>query len=361
VNSAFERRPASFERRNLTPQLRAETPKANCLDFICGSSDLPEPKPQVSLTLTSNSNLRSRLATREGRLTVFQFSLLVMLLTLAAIAADQFAAPVLFTSSPLWTVVVCAALVWRRGTRGLDREEKAADLQFTFSRIVVFISAHILLVIVTRLLYSAVTPAAGTLSIAGWIVALLKLSVLLPTLVLLPGSKWKILARVYAAEFVAGLVVLFTFFPSRIIASIWPWYGQFLGRLVFLFSGLFVHGLTYNSALSPTISGPDLDVTVLLACSGISGIELFDYLIAFVAFLDWNRLRKGRTLAAYFLGIAAMFLGNALRIASFVIFGNRGFAEAVSRFHLSAGWLFFSIVFLVYLSLTYRKLLVTSR
>ncbi len=315
----------------------------------------------MSLTITSDSNLRSQFSAREGTLPVSQFSLLVLLLTLAAIAADQFAASVLFTSSPLWAVVVCATLVWQRGTRGLDRDEKATDLQFTFSRIAVFVSAHILLVIAARLLHSTAAAAAGTLSVAGWITAFLKLSVLLPTLVLLPWVKWNILARAYTAEFVAGLVVLFTFFPGRIIASIWPWYGQFLGRLVFAFSGLFVHGLTYTTALTPTLNGPDLDVTILLACSGISGIELFDYLFAFVAFLDWNRLRKGRTLAAYFLGIAAMFLGNALRIASFVIFGNRGFAEAVSRFHLSAGWLFFSIVFLVYLSVTYRKLLVSSR
>lgn len=76
-----------------------------------------------------------------------------------------------------------------------------------------------------------------------------------------------------------------------------------------------------------------------------------------VAFVDWNRLRKGRLLLAYFAGIAAMLVGNGLRIVSFVVLGNRGFADAVSRFHLSAGWLFFSAVFLAYLSLTYRWLL----
>jgi exosortase/archaeosortase family protein len=198
---------------------------------------------------------------------------------------------------------------------------------------------------------------AGTFSLAGWITAALKMSVLLPTLLLLPLNRWRILSNSYAAEGIAALVVLFTFFPSRILTSVWLWYGPLLGRLVFFFSGIFVHGLTYTSALTPTIHGPDLDVTILLSCSGISGIDLFDYLFAFVALLDWNRLRKGRTLLAYFGGVVAMLVGNGLRIAAFVIFGNLGFTDAVARFHLSAGWFFFSVVFLVYLSLTYRRLL----
>jgi exosortase/archaeosortase family protein len=55
-----------------------------------------------------------------------------------------------------------------------------------------------------------------------------------------------------------------------------------------------------------------------------------------------------------------MFLGNALRISALVILGNRGFADVIARFHISAGWIFFSAVFVLYLSLTYRKLLVTT-
>jgi exosortase/archaeosortase family protein len=109
--------------------------------------------------------------------------------------------------------------------------------------------------------------------------------------------------------------------------------------------------------LTPTLAGPDLDVTILLACSGITGVELFDYLFAFVVLLDWNRLRKGRSLLAYFAGIAVIVFGNALRITSFVVLGNHGFAKFVARFHLSAGRIFFTLVFLAYLSLIYRHLL----
>ena len=210
------------------------------------------------------------------------------------------------------------------------------------------------------LLHATLEQLAGTVSSTGWITAGLKLSVLLPTLLLLPRERWPIVAGTYASEGIAALIVLFTFFPGRILATIWPWYGQVLGRLVFFVSGLFVHGITYSSALTPTIHGSGLDVTILPSCSGISGIELYDYLFAFVALLDWNRLRKGRALLAYFGGIAVMLAGNGLRIVSFVVLGNHGFAEVVARFHLTAGSVFFSVLFLVYLFSIYRSLLVLA-
>lgn len=326
----------------------------------------------MSLTLTPDSNLRSPISFRVANLSVPPLSLLTLLITLIAVALDQFAAPALYTSSPLWAVAAAMALVWRRGGINFGRETKsgspgfslqrepgARKIGFSLVRITLFVGAHVVLVSAARFLHGLLEPIAGTDSFAGWITAAVKLFVLLPTLLLLPVKRWLILARTYAAEGLAALVVLFTFFPGRILTALWPWYGQVLGRLVFFIAGFFVPGLTYTSALTPTLDGPDLDVNILLACSGISGIELFDCLFAFVALLDWNRLRKGRALFAYVGGVAAMFLGNAFRISAFVIFGNRGFADVVARFHLSAGWIFFSVLFLLYLSLTYRKLLIT--
>ena len=103
--------------------------------------------------------------------------------------------------------------------------------------------------------------------------------------------------------------------------------------------------------------GADLDVTIILDCSGINGFELFDLLFGLVVILDWNRLYKRRTFIAYFTGLFAMFLGNVLRITSFVVLGNHGFAESITRVHIAAGWIFFSVVFLVYLCLTYGWML----
>ncbi len=301
------------------------------------------------------------MALYQGNLTVPQFSFLALLLTLGACAADQYFAPALYSTAPLWSVAVCAALVWRRGDAGFERIAVTERFGFSLVRIGMFLTAHAFLVSMARLWQEALAPVLGTNSWAGWITAALKMSVVLPALLLLPMNRWRMLARLYAAEGIAALVVLFTFFPGRILASVWPWYGQALGKLVFVFSSLFVHGLTYTGALTPTIHGPDLDVTVLQSCSGISGIALFDYLFMFLALLDWNRLNKRSTLLAYFAGILAMLLGNGLRIASFVVLGNHGFAESITQFHLTAGWVFFSLVFLTYLSLTYRRLLIPAR
>lgn len=326
------------------------------------------------LTLTSDSRLRSKISSQPGNLTVPQFAFLALLITLGAIAADQFAAPTLYSSSPLWAAAACLLLVWRRDSIGFEREGGASPLtisskrhtgvgglHFTLGRIAFFAGAHFLLVNAAWYLESAINPIAGTNSFAGWVIAALKLSLLLPTLLLLPLASWRTLARTYAPEGIAALVVLFTFFPGRILMALWPWYGQVLGRVVFFFAGLFVPGLTFTGALNPTLHGPDLDVNILFACSGISGIELFDFLFAFVVFMDWNRLRKGPAFVAYFVGIAAILLSNALRISSMAILGNRGFADIVSRYHVSAGWIFFSIVFLVYLFLTYRKIIMPPR
>jgi len=230
-------------------------------------------------------------------------------------------------------------------------------MRLSTARIAMFCGAHAALVLAALATQSALQPVSGTFTTGGWIVAALKLSILTPTFLLLPSAEWRVLWRTYKAEALAAIVVLFTFFPSRAITSIWPWYGQALGKFVFFLSQTVVPSLAYKSSLTPTLAGPDLDVTILLACSGISGVMLFDYLFAFVVFLDWNCLRKGRALLAYFAGIAVIVFGNALRITSFVVLGNLGFAKFVARFHLSAGWIFFTLVFLVYLSLIYRHLI----
>jgi exosortase/archaeosortase family protein len=151
--------------------------------------------------------------------------------------------------------------------------------------------------------------------------------------------------------------VLLTYFPGRALEGMWPWYGQALGWVAYTVSRLFVSGVGYIGALNPTLTGSQLSVTILKSCSGISGIELFDYLFSVVIIVDWNRLHKGRALAGYFAGVAAMLLGNVLRISSFVVLGNHGLAEQISHYHISAGWIFFTAVFLIYLSVAYSWML----
>jgi exosortase/archaeosortase family protein len=309
----------------------------------------------VSPANTPDPSLSPREFSRSGSFVAPRFLLLALALTLVAIAADQFAAPILHSTSPLWAATACLLLVWRRG-RFLFSDQPI-ELSISIWRVAVFLAVHLVLVLSARWLSGTFQAASGAMTVEGTLVAACKLCVLAPTIILLPVSAWKRIAPIYFPEAIAGLVVLLTFFPSRALGSIWPWYGQALGRFVHTLARIFVPRLAYLANSNPTLSGPDLDVTIIPDCSGINGVELFDYLFGVVAVLDWNRFRKGRALFAYCAGLFAMLLGNAIRITSFVVLGNHGFAESVSRFHISAGWIFFSAVFLAYLSLTYGWML----
>jgi exosortase/archaeosortase family protein len=292
-----------------------------------------------------------------GSISAFRPVFLALLLTLIAIVADQLAAPVLRTSSPLWAIACLLALVWRRGEIAARRASASLIVRLSPLRLIIFAVLHVVLVFAARVWLQNSQGAMDTAAHLAWSLTALKFTVLLPALALLPLASWRSLGAIYLPEFAAAFIVLVTYLPRRIMDTLWPWYGQVLGRFVFLLSLPFVHPLGYVKASFPTLTGPALDVTIALACSGFDGIKLFDYLFGFVVLCDWNRLSKGRTLVAYFAGAAAMLLGNALRIVFMVVLGNRGFADSVARFHLSAGWMFFSAAFLVYLSLVYRWML----
>ena len=260
----------------------------------------------------------------------------------------------MFSTSPLLAAFLCAVLVKRRGTS--QPEWAGEPVGLTAQRVAAFVLAHLAIVLFVRATPHAAS-ASGTLSAAGWLFLVFKMAPLAPILLLVPWGSWRSLGKTYFAEFAAGGVVLFTFFPSRLLEAVWPWYGQLLGRAVYFLAAPFVAHLGFVGTPDPTLTAPALDVTIAPACSGINATELFDVLIAVVATVDWNRLNKGRTFAGYFLGLGMMALGNVLRIAFFVVLGNNGFPEAVTRFHLNAGWLFFSAVFVLFLMLFYRWML----
>ncbi|HKV62878.1 MAG TPA: exosortase/archaeosortase family protein [Candidatus Acidoferrum sp.] len=292
-------------------------------------------------------------SSRTGSFTAPRFLLVALLLTVCAVAADQFAATILHSTSPLWAATACLLLVWRRGNVAASSGDPPFEISLQIGRVAAFFALHGGIVSFARSLSGAFQSSSGAANFQGTLLAAGKLSVLVPTLILFPLSTWRKIPAIYFPEAIAGLVVLLTFFPSRILHSAWPWYGQALGRFVHAVSRVFVSNLAYLADSNPTLSGPELDVTIVPECSGINGLELFDYLFGVVALLDWNRLRKDRTLLVYFAGLLAMLFGNAIRIISFVVFGNHGYSESISRFHISAGWIFFSAVFLVYLSMTY--------
>jgi hypothetical protein len=76
----------------------------------------------------------------------------------------------------------------------------------------------------------------------------MKLCVLAPTLALLPRVQWRRILSLYTAEAIAGLAVLITFFPRRILESLWPCYGQVLGAsYIFLPTLWFLELVTFEA------------------------------------------------------------------------------------------------------------------
>ncbi len=280
----------------------------------------------------------------------------VLLLTFAALTADYLFAPSLYNGSTLWSVGVLFVLIVRgkedTGLRG------AIDvLRLERTRLAFFVLLHLVFVVVGRALGSLLHTASLTYTISADATALTKWLVLTPTLVLLPLSSWRQLARSFPSELAASGIVFFTFFPHRLMETLWPWYSQLLGRIACVVAGAFVPNLVCHTGSIPTLAGPKLHVSIILACSGIDSIRLFQLLFAVIVVLDWQRLNRCRVLIAYLLGIATTVMANVLRISLLVILGNRGFEEWIMRQHVNAGWAVFSVAFLAFLSLTYNWML----
>lgn len=276
---------------------------------------------------------------------------------LLATFIDNWAAPALHNQSPFWALGFLLALILRKQPGDDPAKHGVATLGWSLPRAALFILLHAGIIALGRSAGETLTRAASQTTLGAGAIASLKLLVLAPTLALFPPSHWKRLGRAYAAELVAATLVLFTWNPSRLFETVWPQYSEWLGRLVYAVGGLFVAGLAYVPGAAPTLTGPELDVSILFACSGLNGVKLFQILFGVMLLVDWNQVKKVRALAAYFAGLAAMLIANALRIALLVVLGNRVSANLVARFHIDAGWIFFVTIFLVLLAISYRWLI----
>jgi len=308
----------------------------------------------VSTTNSLDAGLLPGSVFRSRSFPVLRSVLLVLVLALIAIVADQFAAPILATTSPLWATLAFLLLVWRRGELPLSGGDATLELSLSMWRLGTFVAMHVALVLLSRSFGGVAGPFAGTPTLRGTLVGLFRLAVLIPTVVLFSIHYWKQLLRAYSSEAKAAVVVLTMNVPGRVLEAIWPWYGRGFGWFIYVLARSFVPALAYEVGPEPTIIGPFQDTTIVFACSGISAFELLAYIFGLVIVLDWNCLRKGRALLVYFGCLFFMLASNALRIASLVVLGNHGFADSVPRIHALEGSVFFCSVFLAYLSLTYR-------
>ena len=104
-----------------------------------------------------------------------------------------------------------------------------------------------------------------------------------------------------------------------------------------------------------TIGTPKFSIAILHGCSGLEGVGL---MLIFSALWLWffrDDYRFPRALLIVPIGILAIFLLNAVRIASLILIGNAGAsAIALGGFHSQAGWIAFNGVALALASVTLR-------
>jgi exosortase/archaeosortase family protein len=228
-------------------------------------------------------------------------------------------------------------------------------LSLSVRRLTIFGFLHLSLIFLSNWLGSWDT--GSDVSHQGLPLAAAKLLVFLPTAALLDKETWQRLFRHFRPELLASGLAFLTYFPFRIFVDAWPVYSALLARTVHFLGTIFVAGLGYVPGASPTITGPVLDVHILFGCSGLDGLRLFQVLFSSLLVCDWDRLRRWRTLTGYGAGLALMLLANAIRIAAMVVIGNRISADLVVRYHLEAGWVYVTTVFLLLLLVSYRWLI----
>jgi exosortase/archaeosortase family protein len=268
----------------------------------------------------------------------------VIALALGGICLDYFLAPVLNTVTPALSCSLLLLLILRRSPHD-DAFERSPVIAGTSNwRLSVFLLLHLAGIGLLRMVH--VGTAAG--SPFGTSFAAAKYLVLLPAAILLPWRGWRRFDRVYRPEWMAAALALLTIDPYRIFVTVWPWYCQGLGHFAYALARPFVADLQYVPLPTPTITGPALDVSILFACSGLEAIKLFQILFGLMLVLDWPVLNKRRAVVGYFAGMGGMLLANAVRIALLAITGNLAPQWAV-QYHLTAGWVFFTIVVVVYI------------
>jgi len=276
-----------------------------------------------------------------------------LFLALLALALVCLLAPVLYNGSTLLFSAVLLALVFSRN-RCTDARETPALPENTRTQLLAFLALQSAIVIAAWRFAGELSALSQGGTLLAALAVSFKLLPLFPTLALFPKDRWLGLARHYRGELIAAAIVLFTFFPERQLQLIWPYYSQVLGKLVWLLSLPFLPDAIYLAEVNPLIIGPKLIVHIVFECSGIEGLTLFDVLFGMVALHSWNRLNKRRLLLAYGIGVAAILLGNVLRILLIVVLGNLYWPTiGESSFHIHAGWVFFALVFVVFLRFTY--------
>jgi exosortase/archaeosortase family protein len=261
-----------------------------------------------------------------------------------AISVHDVLVPASYSPRPFYALAAFATLVFVR-----RRSLVYALPRLSAPRVMVFVCAHLLLLVTAYYFAGALQSSLGDYSLAASVLAAGKVVVVLPILVLFPADR-RLLDQV-TPELLATLIVLFTYFPGRYFQVVWPAYSQLLVAWIGRICTWFVPGTQWmQTANGPLLVGPSVDMTFGFACSGIAGVNLFQLVFGIVLAIEWTRIHKVRALICYACGLLVYLFANALRLITLFVFGNR----ISPKIDLDTfGWVLFALTFWAILRVSY--------
>jgi exosortase E/protease (VPEID-CTERM system) len=195
------------------------------------------------------------------------------------------------------------------------------------------------------LLYGGgVSGSWADLVAASWFVAGIS-AIAFAGFALLPWVSWAQLIRgtgplwAYASTAVVSACLI-----GNMVRRLWQPASHLTFRLTEIFLSPFVSGIIAEPA-TMVIGTQRFLVQIAPECSGLEGVGLILAFVILWLLVFRQECRFPRSLVLIPIGVALVFLLNAVRIAALVLIGSAGARQiALGGFHSQAGWIAFSVV-----------------
>jgi exosortase/archaeosortase family protein len=237
-----------------------------------------------------------------------------------------------------------AILGARRASTSLAAARAVDARAWRWPYFVAHVLAYIAFVLVTERMLGPGQPTAGK---GGWILPWLLAGVATVVTLMLAavgGSALVAIARRAWPPLAAGVVVGVGAWAAG-VATESLWQPLRLGTLLGAFALLrLVRGDAFVDYDAAVVGLPSFSVQILTACSGYEGIGLSLVFVAGFLLAFRRRLRMPQALVLFPIGIATVWLGNLLRVATLVLVGAVSPRIALGGFHSYAGSLLFCVL-----------------
>ncbi len=169
-----------------------------------------------------------------------------------------------------------------------------------------------------------------------------------------PGQWRRVLAEHRASLFCGLVAGVLSWGSGLATQELWRPLARYTFALVTWTLNLFYTNTVADPARL-VVGTPRFKVAISPSCSGVEGIAL---IIVFLGGYLWLYRRDLKFPRAYLLlplGIASMWLANAMRIVALVAIGTAGWREvAAGGFHSQAGWILFNAIALTFVGVSMR-------